>query len=332
MASSADGDKLVAVMGGGDGAIYTSTDAGLTWHKTFAAVDDYDCVASSADRTKLVAASNYGQGIYVSSNSGATWVNAYNGRQYGGEFWRSVAMSADGKTMVAAEAEGYVAGYPPSRCMLACSTNSGLSWWISSAPTNQLWWAVACSTNGTFMVAAALESYASSPVPGPIYVSHDSGANWTATTAPLATWGSLACSADGTRVTAGTTAAEINTTIGACYSIDSGTNWTVDTNLFGADFLASSADGSKRVAAESYLYVSHTQPGFSIPKLNIARSGKNVLLYWVTNQFGVSLQQETNLAAPNWITMTNIPVISNGQNQVLVLPSNRQNFFRLGSP
>lgn len=331
MASSADGDKLVAVIGGGDGAIYTSTNGGFTWQKTSAPVDDYDCVASSADGTKLVAACNYG-GILISSNSGSTWVNASAGRQYGGTFWRSVAMSADGKTMVAAEGEGYVAGYPPDSCMVACSTNSGVSWWISSAPTNQLWWAVACSANGSFMVAAALESYASSPAPGPIYVSHDSGVTWTPTTAPLATWGSLACSADGTRVTAGTTAAAISATIGACYSIDSGTNWTVDTNLFGAESLASSSDGSKRVAAESYLYVSHTQPGFSIPKLNIARSANNVLLYWVTNQIGVYLQQKTNITIPDWISMTNVPIITNGQNQVLVSPSNHQDFYRLASP
>jgi len=215
---------------------------------------------------KLVAACNSGHGIYISTNSGSTWVNTYNGREFGGEFWHSVAISADGTKLVAAEGDGYVAGYPPYSCMVACSTNSGVSWWISSAPTNQLWWAVACSTDGSFMVAAALESYARCPAPGPIYVSHDSGVTWTPTTAPLATWGSLACSADGTRVTAGTIAAAISTTIGACYSIDSGTNWTVDTNLFGAESLASSSDGSTRVAAEGYLYVSHIQPGFSIPQ------------------------------------------------------------------
>ena len=118
VASSADGVKLVAVMGGGDGAIYTSANSGLTWHKTSAPIDDYDCVASSADGTKLVAACNYGNGIYISSDSGANWVNTYNGRQFGGQFWRSVAISADGSKMVAAEGEENLPGYPPT---LACS-------------------------------------------------------------------------------------------------------------------------------------------------------------------------------------------------------------------
>src|ERR1035441_131169 len=162
VASSTDGVKLVAVAGGGDGAIYTSANSGLTWRKTSAPIDDYDCVASSADGTKLVAACNYGHGIYISIDSGANWVNTYNGRQFGGEFWHSVAISADGSKVVAAEGDGYVAGYPPSSCMLAYSTNSAVSWLVgNNVPADELWWAAACSANGTVMVGAALHSYAS---------------------------------------------------------------------------------------------------------------------------------------------------------------------------
>jgi hypothetical protein len=330
VASSADGVKLVAVMGGGDGAIYTSANSGLTWHKTSAPIDDYDCVASSADGTKLVAACNYGNGIYISSDSGANWVNTYNGRQFGGQFWRSVGISADGSKMVAAEGEENLPGYPPYSCMLAYSTNSGVSWLVgNNVPGDELWWAVACSANGTVMVGAALHSYASSPIPGPIYISVDSGTNWTPTSSPMATWGCVACSADGTKLTAGVIDGGITSPVGVYSSIDSGAHWAQDTNIFGANSIAYSADGSRRVAADAYIYVSHS---VLIPTLKIGRSGNDVLFYWATNQIGVHLEQKANISISNWSSMTNVPTITNGQSQVLVSPSNHQDFYRLASP
>jgi hypothetical protein len=62
VATSADGIRLVAVASGG--AIYTSTDAGVTWGPASVTNASWVSVASSADGAKLVAAAN-GGGIYT---------------------------------------------------------------------------------------------------------------------------------------------------------------------------------------------------------------------------------------------------------------------------
>lgn len=86
VASSADGAKLVAVAAPqwirygtnidydsvGEGSIYRSLDSGATWTQTVAPTNHWASIASSADGTKLVAASP-GAGIFTSSNSAATW-------------------------------------------------------------------------------------------------------------------------------------------------------------------------------------------------------------------------------------------------------------------
>src|SRR6266446_6182387 len=63
LAVSADGSKVVAVAGGTEGpypqivgAIYTSTNSGITWDITSAPIASWDGVASSSDGTHLAAA------------------------------------------------------------------------------------------------------------------------------------------------------------------------------------------------------------------------------------------------------------------------------------
>jgi hypothetical protein len=83
VACSADGTKLVAAglkgriysLGDCDSfdmasSIYTSADAGLTWHQTSSPTNVWSAVASSANGAKLVALSP--AGIYTSTNSGVT--------------------------------------------------------------------------------------------------------------------------------------------------------------------------------------------------------------------------------------------------------------------
>src|SRR5215472_10485984 len=64
------------------------------------------------------------------------------------------------------------------------------------------WGPIACSADGSKIVAAvgAGRSYPTSA--GPIYVSSDRGGNWNATSAPVATWTALASSADGSTLLA----------------------------------------------------------------------------------------------------------------------------------
>ena len=105
VASSGDGNKLVAVAYGGK--IHTSTDSGVTWA---ARGSDrfWQSVASSADGSKLVAV-EYGGQIYASTDSGATWASLESPR-----YWWSVTSSADGSNLVAAVRNGPIYTAPAS--------------------------------------------------------------------------------------------------------------------------------------------------------------------------------------------------------------------------
>ncbi len=195
VASSADGTKLVAATDGGynttiNGGIYTSSDSGNSWTKQTAAptsnypqgtIPNWLGVASSADGTKLAAASDnggilngIGVGICTSANSGATW--AYSSAPI--VDWVSIASSSTGTTLVASRLDNGI----------YTSTNSGASW---TATANVFSYSVASSADGTKLVA----------VGGAIYTSTNSGMSWTQqTNAPSAGWEAVASSADGTKL------------------------------------------------------------------------------------------------------------------------------------
>ncbi len=66
--------------------------------------------------------------------------------------------------------------------------------------------------------------------------------------------------------------------------------------------------------------------------LGITRSGTNVIVKWPSPPSGFVLQQNTNLATTNWLTVTNAPVITNGLNQVILTSTNIRQFYRLKYP
>jgi hypothetical protein len=121
----------------------------------------------------------YSGGIYTSTNSGATWT------QTGapGEYWYSVASSADGTHLVAVVYSGGI----------YTSTNSGATWTQTGAP-GEYWYSVASSADGTHLVAVVYS--------GGICTSANSGATWTQTGAPVEDWWSVASSSDGTHLVA----------------------------------------------------------------------------------------------------------------------------------
>ncbi|HEY5914535.1 MAG TPA: hypothetical protein VJA21_28425, partial [Verrucomicrobiae bacterium] len=86
--------------------------------------------------------------------------------------WYSIASSADGATLAAAD---YYGG------QVYRSTNSGATWAPTSAPV-QWWHAVACSAEGSKLVAVS--SGPLSGTGGPIFVSRDAGASWTQANVP----------------------------------------------------------------------------------------------------------------------------------------------------
>ena len=309
VASSADGTKLVAVSQDAAGSIYTSTNSGASWHLTTAVMDDYHSVASSADGSKLVAVSAYT--IYVSTNSGVDWVEnpymPFNG------IWNSVTISADGTKMAAAAGVLWILGGTIDTLYgggeLDFSTNSGVSWVTSDAPGNWDWSAIACSSNGNFMVAGAYGD--TNHNPGPIYISTNSGAHWAPTIAPNLAYGCVNCSADGSKVTV---ACKTPTSYpnGVYSSTNSGSTWTQDTSLFAAGALACSADGTKRVATTAggwltvnNIAVSPPQAVRGGPQLIIMPSGKTVAIYWPASAAGYVLQSTANLSAGSWASITN---------------------------
>jgi hypothetical protein len=248
VASSADGMKLVA--DGYESGIWVSTNRGASWAETSTIVSNrWSAVASSADGVKLVAVSQDEFGsIYTSTNSGLTWqptIAPYDD-------YKSVASSADGRTLVAASLyyDIYV------------STNSGSTWVEQTYfPVNMSWNgifnSVTISADGTKMAAAAGALYIQGGTTdvlyggGQIQFSTNSGASWNTSDAPNNwSWAAITCSSNGNFMVAAAYG-DTNHNPGPIYiSTNSGANWlpTIAPKLaYGA--VACSADGTKITAA-----------------------------------------------------------------------------------
>ena len=188
--SLADGSKFFGV----DGAIYVvSMDSGNTWTSYTPSIGYgyLNCIASSADGTKLVAGSFYNS-VYTSTNSGATWSTTGPAFQL---LWGSVASSADGRKLVAAV---YASSVVQSNGVdvyfdgpIYTSADSGNTWTMTSAPSNH-WQSVASSADGNTLVAAVSS--------GLIYTSTNSGTTWIPADAPGTNWQDVACSEDGSKL------------------------------------------------------------------------------------------------------------------------------------
>jgi hypothetical protein len=184
VASSADGTKVAAVgYAGNFGSIFLSADSGNTWATpnepaNFWLTNIWSSVASSANGSNLVAASEAAIGngsflpgsIYISTNSGETWVQSGAPNSV----WYSVAGSADGARLIAAAYAG------PSQIggtgLIYTSKDFGNTWTNADVPTNY-WMSVASSADGTNLVAVSL--FDQSPDnPGVIWRSTNSGATW----------------------------------------------------------------------------------------------------------------------------------------------------------
>jgi len=80
--------------------------------------------------------------------------------------------------------------------------------------------------------------------------------------------------------------------------------------------------------------VTSTNPAPSEPKLSIRLTGaNNIVLAWPTNPaFTYSIAQILSLGGTNWITLSNLTSVVGGSNQMVLVMSNTQSFFRLTSP
>ena len=332
LASSPNGDVLAAVTGyRTPGKIYVSTDSGATWPATTAPLLYWTSIACSADGKKLVASATNGA-VYISTNTGQTWATS----SVPAKKWVSISMSADGSQLAVVSTNG----------LLCVSTDGGDSWTtnnpnssnltqsqvrriapkIGNGAPNTNWQAVACSADKSRLVAVVNG--------GPIYLSSDTGTNWTASSAPNFQWTTVACSADGGTMIAAVTNGPVYT------STDAGVTW-VSNSIPVSSWVsvAISADGSRLVAAalsgpgqpKSQIYTLYNPPK---PSLNLTASANQAGLTWTMPGTNFIVQQSSDPAATGWLTLTNEPTLnlSNLQYQLSLPMSNSMGFFRLSTP
>jgi len=193
VASSADGATLVAAAAynysnSANGQIFVSTNSGTNWSATNAPTNFWYGVACSADGRRLWAAAT--GGLFSSTNSGATWTS--NGVPWdfavGTAVWTSVALSADGGTVLAIRDTTYHTGGTSARAYY--STNGGDTWRSNNLPGGSGGF-VACSADGSRLMVSW----------GHLYISSNLGGTWFQQTVPGQTYGwgvgCVAASADG---------------------------------------------------------------------------------------------------------------------------------------
>jgi len=254
IASSADGSRLYAGVGnngGVTGALYTSTDYGVSWTAlTSAGTRSWFSIATNIDGTKIAAVdkeptSGSGGYIYTSTDSGVTWTGRTSaGKQY----WNSIASSSDGTKLVAI-----------TTALIYTSTDSGATWTQITNPgvtfnAKETLFSVKSSDDGSHLALSTK---------GGIYVSSDSGATWSMRTPTLpSSWSfaadsqpqfqSIATSSDGSHLVTGTrTAGGDPHNAGIIFtSSDFGATWTNQgqANLDYISFV-SNGDGTKLAAA-----------------------------------------------------------------------------------
>lgn len=200
-------------------------------------------VTVSNDGTQIAVASS-GNGIYTSTDSGASWVNRTSALspQPG---WTSIVSSADGRYIAASAFlfPGYVGG-------VYVSSDFGLTWNKTLTPAQGGIASIAMSSDGSKIIAA-LSSGGSTGVTS-IYRSSNSGATWsnTITEIPaLARTGNffeLTISDDGVHIAASYSSNDWAVR-GFIISANSGASWTEVTSGIPAGLarIAASGDGSK---------------------------------------------------------------------------------------
>jgi photosystem II stability/assembly factor-like uncharacterized protein len=200
---------------------------GQTWTQTGAPTNEYwHVMASSADGSKLLALALYA--VYTSTDSGTTWTQ--NSLPLSENTLYSAASSADGTILAVGDYE-----------YIYISTNSGNTWFVSTNAPEDWWYSIACSADGSKMVAAPRDDPTTGN-PQPLYISKDSGITWTATLSPSNYWTAVASSADGTKLIALPSDGPIYS------SADSGNSWTSNNIVAYWRSVACSADGTKAVA------------------------------------------------------------------------------------
>jgi photosystem II stability/assembly factor-like uncharacterized protein len=229
-------------------------------------------------------------------------------------------------------------GGHPFAGLVYISTDAGATWTATSSP-HAYWRAVACSADGSKLVAASYGRVLTDPgAIGAVFTSTDSGATWTMTSAPNNSWSSVACSADGSKLIAAAYLYSDGSGDGRVYaSNDAGNTWTAMTAPeanWGC--LASSADGTRLAAAAlgnrglSPSGGVWTWAATTPPSLRINPSGTSLSISWPVSAGTFVLECSSALGQNASWSPFPLPAQTVGSQNVVTLEmTNRAQLFRL---
>jgi hypothetical protein len=130
-----------------------------------------------------------------------------------------------------------------------------------------------------------------------------------------------ASSADGSKLLAVSNAGQIYT------SVDSGANWVSNSAPeLPWQHATGSLDGNLLLAAVPSGDIYKMQSG---PALNLQAAGGPGKLTWPWPSAGFALEHNGDLSTTNWLTLTNLPTLTNWQFQLPFSLKQQRDFFRL---
>ena len=164
---SADGKTMVKTSGSG---IYMSYDYGVTWYNVFTMSHNTNPWALISSDGKVVvvkdSAGTHNQ-MYISQDSGKTWVTRYVPVITGSSYGRMVAISGNGKIIALTLNAGYSQNSPTT----SISRDYGVTWTNVAPSSTKNFYAIYINADGSKMYAHLSDGY--------MYYSNNYGANWT---------------------------------------------------------------------------------------------------------------------------------------------------------
>jgi hypothetical protein len=264
--------------------------------------------------------------IFISTNSGINWYQS----GAPSNSWLSLSVSADGAKIIAS-------GIWQTNFFI--STDGGTTWESDNTGVPTVWYPVSISADGSTLLAVRQ----SGGVNAAVYMSTNLGVTWTsndlgvASSHGFAGLSSAAMSVDGS--------CSLVSAHRLFTSNNSGATWMQASNsngafAYGAACVATSADGGKAFLGISYdssynsggnLYTSFRPLN---PYLNVSNSNSDIALSWIVPSTNFVLQQNSNLSATVWVTVTNIPVFDliTLQEKIILQQTGDAAFYRLQTP